>query len=146
MERGNKTSILRAVFVCRMFAATLLRRTRGLPLRARAVGAGVAGLRTSPRCQPGAFELTDPAPPEEVVRIFVVTRDGERHQLNGKVGDNLLYLTHRWRKQIPELALEGACEASLACSTCHVSLTTLGSPSSHTRVCSSPFSSCVRRE
>ena len=133
-----------------MFAATLLRRTRGLPLRARAVGAGVAGLRTSPRCQHGDFEWKDPATPEEVVRIFVVTRDGERHQLNGKVGDNLLYLTHRWRKQIPELALEGACEASLACSTCHVSLTTLGlrlDRPRHTHACLfiSIFSMCPTR-
>ena len=38
----------------------------------------------------------------------------------GKVGDNLLYLCHRLRQDNPELALEGACEASLACSTCHV--------------------------
>jgi ferredoxin len=49
-----------------------------------------------------------------------VTRDGERHEMPGKVGDNLLYLFHRWRRSNPDLALEGACEASLACSTCHV--------------------------
>lgn len=35
--------------------------------------------------------------------------------MRGKVGDNVLYLAHRY--QIP---MEGACEASLACTTCHV--------------------------
>jgi hypothetical protein len=34
---------------------------------------------------------------------------------NLQVGDNVLYLAHRY-----EIELEGACEASLACSTCHV--------------------------
>lgn len=35
--------------------------------------------------------------------------------MRGKVGDNVLYLAHRYGVE-----LEGACEASLACSTCHV--------------------------
>lgn len=35
-------------------------------------------------------------------------------------GDNLLYLMHTVQEKQPELFLEGACEASLACSTCHV--------------------------
>jgi len=45
-----------------------------------------------------------------------------RRDVAGKVGDNLLYLCHRLRMsgQVPEITLEGACEASLACSTCHV--------------------------
>eukprot|EP01052_Picozoa_sp_SAG31_P027728 SAG31_NODE_2618_length_5366_cov_2.137650_7_plen_152_part_00 len=38
-------------------------------------------------------------------------------QVAGKVGDNILYLAHRHH-----IELEGACEASLACSTCHVVL------------------------
>jgi ferredoxin len=77
-------------------------------------------LRTSLPVLHGDFEMKDPATPEEVVRISIVTRDGERHEMPGKVGDNLLYLFHRWRRSNPDLALEGACEASLACSTCHV--------------------------
>lgn len=105
-----------------MFAASsrLVRHVRGLPLRARTLRPAAAGFRTAPPCLHGSFEWKEPASPEEVVRITVVTRDGHRHDLNGKVGDNLLYLTHRWRKEFPDLALEGACEASLACSTCHV--------------------------
>lgn len=45
-----------------------------------------------------------------------------RRDVAGKVGDNLLYFCHRLRMsgQVPEITLEGACEASLACSTCHV--------------------------
>jgi ferredoxin len=38
-------------------------------------------------------------------------------QVAGAVGDNVLYLAHR-----NGINLEGACEASLACSTCHVVL------------------------
>jgi ferredoxin-2, mitochondrial len=35
--------------------------------------------------------------------------------VKGKVGDNVLYLAHRHG-----IEMEGACEASLACTTCHV--------------------------
>lgn len=49
------------------------------------------------------------------VNITFVTKCGERIPVKGKVGDNVLYLAHRY--QIP---MEGACEASLACTTCHV--------------------------
>ena len=42
-------------------------------------------------------------------------RDGVKTKISGKVGDNLMYLAHRYNIEI-----EGACEASLACSTCHV--------------------------
>ena len=30
------------------------------------------------------------------VNITIVDRDGEEHHLKGKVGDNLLYLAHRY--------------------------------------------------
>ena len=69
----------------------------------------------------GDHEWEDPSSPDEVVRIFVIDRNKEKHEVAGKVGDNLLYVFHRWRKQVDEnLSLEGACEASIACSTCHV--------------------------
>lgn len=42
-------------------------------------------------------------------------KDGKRIKIKGKVGDNVLYLAHRF-----EVQMEGACEASLACTTCHV--------------------------
>ncbi|CAF3796122.1 unnamed protein product [Adineta steineri] len=63
----------------------------------------------------GEYESKDPKSEDEVVNVVFIKRDGERVPLRGKIGDNLLYLGHRYGVEI-----EGACEASLACSTCHV--------------------------
>nr|CAD7432602.1 unnamed protein product [Timema monikensis] len=49
------------------------------------------------------------------VRITYIDKDGKRTEVKGKVGDNVLYLAHRYGVE-----MEGACEASLACTTCHV--------------------------
>eukprot|EP00794_Sanderia_malayensis_P008001 gene8001-8860_t len=49
------------------------------------------------------------------VNITYIDRHNNKIAIRGKVGDNVLYLAHRH-----EIDLEGACEASLACSTCHV--------------------------
>lgn len=51
----------------------------------------------------------------ETVNISYVDRDGERHTIKGKAGDNVMYLGQKH-----DLDVEGACEASLACCTCHV--------------------------
>ena len=56
--------------------------------------------------------------PEDIVNIVYIDKDGTRVDVAGAVGDNALYLAHR-----NGINLEGACEASLACSTCHVILT-----------------------
>jgi ferredoxin-2, mitochondrial len=53
--------------------------------------------------------------------------------VKGKLGDNLMYLAHRHEIEMegqfdqsrnfivmPLISLSGACEASLACTTCHV--------------------------
>ena len=63
----------------------------------------------------GGTEWEDPKSEEEVVNIVYIDRQGKRHCIRGKVGDNVMYLAHRYN-----IELEGACEASLACSTCHV--------------------------
>ncbi|KAM3656301.1 ferredoxin-2, mitochondrial [Ammospiza maritima maritima] len=59
------------------------------------------------------------APAEEpeaaVVNVVFVDREGRQVPVRGRVGDNVLHLAQRHG-----LELEGACEASLACSTCHV--------------------------
>ncbi|XP_071952073.1 adrenodoxin-like protein 1, mitochondrial [Antedon mediterranea] len=65
----------------------------------------------------GDYEWKDPESPDEIVNIVYVDRDGERIPVQGKVGDNVMYLSHRHGVEI-----EGACEASLACCTCHVIL------------------------
>jgi len=49
------------------------------------------------------------------VEIRFIDRDGETHVVRGFVGENLLETAHR-----NDIELEGACEGSLACSTCHV--------------------------
>ena len=64
--------------------------------------------------------MQDPSDPADIVRLNIVSRDGSRHQINGKVGDNLMYLAHRYQDENPHILLEGACEGSVACATCHV--------------------------
>lgn len=63
----------------------------------------------------GGKEWEDPKSEDEVVNCTYIDRAGVAHNIRGKVGDNMLYLAHRY-----DIPLEGACEASLACSTCHV--------------------------
>ncbi|KAL3103274.1 hypothetical protein niasHS_002460 [Heterodera schachtii] len=72
-------------------------------------------LSTTLKMLSGDFEYEDPKSEEEVVNITYVTRDGTEKKIRGKVGDNAMYLAHRYNIEI-----EGACEASLACCTCHV--------------------------
>lgn len=62
----------------------------------------------------GEFEWQDPKSEDEVVNVTYVDKDGKKKCVRGKVGDNLMYLAHRH-----EIEMEGACEASLACTTCH---------------------------
>lgn len=61
------------------------------------------------------YEWKDPKSDDEVVNITYVRKDGSKVPVRGKVGDNLMYLAHRYGVE-----MEGACEASLACTTCHV--------------------------
>ncbi|XP_014118379.1 PREDICTED: adrenodoxin-like protein, mitochondrial, partial [Pseudopodoces humilis] len=54
-------------------------------------------------------------PEAAVVNVVFVDREGREVPVRGRTGDNVLHLAQR-----NGLELEGACEASLACSTCHV--------------------------
>lgn len=63
----------------------------------------------------GGYEWQDPKSEDEVVNITYIKKDGKEVKVRGKEGDNVMYLAHRY-----DIPLEGACEASLACSTCHV--------------------------
>eukprot|EP00210_Caulerpa_lentillifera_P001581 g1519.t1 len=49
------------------------------------------------------------------VQVTFVERDGTERTIKASVGQDLLTLAHS-----NEIDLEGACEGSLACSTCHV--------------------------
>lgn len=63
----------------------------------------------------GEYEMQEPKSVHEVVNVTYIDRTGNKIKVRGKIGDNLLYLAHRYGIEV-----EGACEASLACSTCHV--------------------------
>lgn len=70
---------------------------------------------SSPCLLIGEYERLDPKSEDEVVNIVFIDKHGNRKPVRGKVGDNVLFLAHRY-----EIELEGACEGSLACTTCHV--------------------------
>jgi len=50
----------------------------------------------------------------EVVDLTFIDKTGTETQITGRVGERLMYLAHR-----KGIDMEGACEASLACTTCH---------------------------
>ncbi|XP_004923735.1 adrenodoxin-like protein, mitochondrial [Bombyx mandarina] len=72
-------------------------------------------IHTTNHLKHGEYEWQDPKSEDEVVNVVYVDKDGVKINVKGKVGDNILYLAHRY-----EIPMEGACEASLACTTCHV--------------------------
>jgi len=47
--------------------------------------------------------------------MVFIERDGTRREVDAPIGLSLLEIAHRHR-----IDIEGACEGSLACSTCHV--------------------------
>ena len=62
--------------------------------------------------EPGSSsEAASPEP----IRVTYILRDGSSRTIAGNHGDNVMYLAHSHGIEI-----EGACEASLACCTCHV--------------------------
>ncbi|MBA5726314.1 MULTISPECIES: ferredoxin family 2Fe-2S iron-sulfur cluster binding protein [Bombella] len=48
-------------------------------------------------------------------RMVFVERDGSRHEVEAQAGLSVLEIAHE-----NNIDLEGACEGSLACATCHV--------------------------
>ncbi|CAM2109864.1 unnamed protein product [Caretta caretta] len=67
----------------------------------------------------GVFQAEDESctaePAGDVVNVVFIDRSGRRIPVQGRVGEDVLRLAQRHN-----IELEGACEASLACSTCHV--------------------------
>ncbi|XP_050434319.1 adrenodoxin-like protein 1, mitochondrial isoform X2 [Adelges cooleyi] len=74
----------------------------------------VRSVFTSCKLNNGEYEWLDPKSDAEIVHVTFIDKHGKRTLVNGKIGDNVLYLAHRFG-----IELEGACEASLACTTCH---------------------------
>ncbi|XP_020654419.2 ferredoxin-2, mitochondrial isoform X3 [Pogona vitticeps] len=62
-----------------------------------------------------AIQAEDESQAAEIVNVVFMDRSGKRIPVQGRVGDDVLHLAQRHG-----IDLEGACEASLACSTCHV--------------------------
>ena len=50
----------------------------------------------------------------ETVRVVFIEKNGDKKEVLGRVGERAMYLAHR-----KGVDMEGACEASLACTTCH---------------------------
>ena len=48
-------------------------------------------------------------------KLVFIERDGNRKEVDAPVGLSILEIAHR-----NDIDIEGACEGSLACSTCHV--------------------------
>ena len=78
--------------------------TRGSP-------PGLWGMGTSPLRQHGSHA----SPDAKEVTVNFVDKEGKTVSVKGHVGENILDVAHA-----NNIDLEGACEASLACSTCHV--------------------------
>ncbi|WVF67699.1 hypothetical protein IAT40_002458 [Kwoniella sp. CBS 6097] len=80
-------------------------------------GAGYAGaLRRLHTSSPRSHgEITRPAPGTGIKLVFKDSKGAEIKTIEGNEGDDLLSLAHEY-----DVDLEGACEGSVACSTCHV--------------------------
>ncbi len=48
----------------------------------------------------GEYEWQDPKSDDEVVNVVFINKDGKRIPIRGKIGDNLLYLGHRYGVEI----------------------------------------------
>merc|ERR1711978_328305 len=51
----------------------------------------------------------------DTISVTFITKEGKSINVKGREGERLMYLAHR-----KGIDMEGACEASLACTTCHV--------------------------
>ena len=96
--------------VARRVAAT----SRGLPVGRRGAGARRTFLASAPVAHGDDSHLHG-AP--KVVVMFEMMSSGEQIEVTGRVGETLLRAA-----QHNGVELEGACECSVACSTCHVVL------------------------
>ncbi|XP_063575999.1 ferredoxin-2, mitochondrial isoform X2 [Pongo abelii] len=81
--------------------------------RTRAAWSGPRTYSTRALSPSSSSAFAPPSVPR--VNVVFVDRSGQRIPVSGRVGDNVLHLAQRHG-----VDLEGACEASLACSTCHV--------------------------
>ncbi len=78
----------------------------------------LTGLRVKPCGHQVRFHGDEHLDPDaKHVHVVFVRKDGSEKEVEGRVGQNLLRLAQK-----NDVELEGACECSIACSTCHVVL------------------------
>ncbi|XP_013061489.1 adrenodoxin-like protein 2, mitochondrial isoform X1 [Biomphalaria glabrata] len=74
-------------------------------------------LRATSVVQEKRFCSSVPKPQKQLVNVTFLLRDGKKQQVKAKVGDNLLDIIIENNVDIDGF---GACEGTLACSTCHL--------------------------
>ncbi|PNH12869.1 2Fe-2S ferredoxin [Tetrabaena socialis] len=89
-------------------------RARGLVPDAAACASRVQSswLQTSSSSQ---HQSDAPAEGQETISVTYIDKEGKEHTVAAPIGKTLLEVAHE-----NEIDLEGACEGSLACSTCHL--------------------------
>lgn len=85
-------------------------------VRSRALSSGSSHFHTSAIARHG--EVTRPEPGTGIKVHFKDSKGNLLKTVEANEGDDLLSIAHEY-----DIDLEGACEGSLACSTCHVILT-----------------------
>lgn len=114
LTRGSLSSL------CKTSTATFTRSRR--PVSCATSPLQPVGLSASPLAH-RAFSATaatahghiDPPKPGEELYVTFIDKEGDEHKLAVSKGDNLLTIA-----QAHDIEMEGACEGSCACSTCHV--------------------------
>ncbi|GLC62907.1 hypothetical protein PLESTB_001958000 [Pleodorina starrii] len=92
-------------------------RARGLSAKVTSIGAASSNLLAS-WLHTSDLQLHQSGTPDEgqgTVQITYIDKEGKEHTVAAPIGKNLLEVAHD-----NEIDLEGACEGSLACSTCHL--------------------------
>lgn len=103
---------------CERVRAHMLRRAASrfaATLEAATPASGCRAVSTSTASAHGGGKTKATA--ENSIEITFIDRDGDRKTVRGIIGESLMETAHA-----NDVELEGACEGSLACSTCHVIL------------------------
>ncbi|KAH6665641.1 putative 2 iron, 2 sulfur cluster binding protein [Halenospora varia] len=104
LSSTTDSSLRRSSFISRK-AAVQTNLSRQAPSSVRPFSATAASLHG---------HLAPPKPGEELYITFI-DKEGDEHKLAVCKGDNLLEIA-----QTHDIEMEGACEGSCACSTCHI--------------------------
>jgi ferredoxin len=120
--RDNLNAACESFFHSRVSEASCVSSSRA-PLRSRAISVGNLGVIGEPGRFLGSSALArlstsaaaTPQADAEKISVTFVDKDGEETEIKVPVGTSMLEAAHE-----NDIELEGACEGSLACSTCHV--------------------------